>query len=1134
MANFQTNITENSDDFKAKINASSQRIVDIEGASAQINETIRATIDTSAQRNVDSFTRSLNLLSTALTQVAGKQKSAAITTRELNAVLSDVSGALLSGVDAMNLLNNKSAEYATVKSQILSLTETVIGLQQTSLALDREAAAQQTNTNQLMKWYADVMGQVTVNKISQKAASKKLSGMLKTVATAYKGAAAAGKGFSGALMGMKAAFKVIPKIGLVVAAIAGIIKVVDLLTKRGREAKRAQQEFEQSVINGAHRPVAAIKNLSAVWNELGDDMEAQTRFIEENRQAFNTLGVSIESVADAENLLVKNKDAFIDAQMQKARAAAILAQTNEKVRRKMELQAQIDQMPATRTRIVGDGQSGHAQIVQVPNRAKEKAQRKLNELNEAIIQGYVDAANAERQGRQYLQNAGIAAQERANTATSNNRNRQQEQLRREAQTRLQEQKRQQQQIHDLVLSAEQALNDARFNIMEEGRAKRLKASQREFEATKQQIEQQKAQLAAIQGGTLTAEQSANFEERLRLNEQAKETRNQHIDAAYERQFTEMLQRMTDVLKNEEERRIQAIRARYQAERDEAKRLFESGAIDRAQFTALDAATMAAEEREMLNLLLAQVEDFAQKRLDVETRYAVLIEEAKTLGNEQLVAQLEASRDQALSQLEARMLQECESWLELFENLDNLTATQIDELVRTIEQGLAKLNLNPEELRTITNELNRARAAAEELRAVNPFTSLIHGFRQLQQDSSTALQAIERDLANIKRIFGSVGEAASSIFTAFGNDSAAQKAQHIKGIATGAIEAGTGIARLAAGDIVGGITSLASGIGNVVTNITGMRDARHQRAIDNIQESVDNLRKAYEELGRQIDGTFSSNRAELLDQKNENLKQQNAEIQRQIQAESNKKRSDAEQIARWNAQIEENNRKIKQNKQAARDAIVGTTVTAAINDFATAYVNAWRQGQDAAKASANVARNILINALKQAMKSRIQPYVERLHKRIAAAMNRDGKITETEQAAIDRYVAQIERVAGKWQDAFAPHLDRIEEAQRGVTGELQAAMTEGTASQLVGLWNMTAMDIRDIRNRVVNSDYFSNETLSPSEVYNMTQYVREISFNTYNTASNTERIGEIADGVNGIRSDMAAKGAMSQNASATRG
>lgn len=35
-------------------------------------------------------------------------------------------------------------------------------------------------------------------------------------------------------------------------------------------------------------------------------------------------------------------------------------------------------------------------------------------------------------------------------------------------------------------------------------------------------------------------------------------------------------------------------------------------------------------------------------------------------------------------------------------------------------------------------------------------------------------------------------------------------------------------------------------------------------------------------------------------------------------------------------------------------------------------------------------------------------------------------------------------------------------KNGVTGQLQAAMTEGTASQLVGLWNMTSLDVRALR------------------------------------------------------------------------
>ena len=70
----------------------------------------------------------------------------------------------------------------------------------------------------------------------------------------------------------------------------------------------------------------------------------------------------------------------------------------------------------------------------------------------------------------------------------------------------------------------------------------------------------------------------------------------------------------------------------------------------------------------------------------------------------------------------------------------------------------------------------------------------------------------------------------------------------------------------------------------------------------------------------------------------------------------------------------------------------------------------------------------------------------------------------------------------------------------VTGQLQAAMTEGTASQLVGLWNMTASDVRAIR------DWLLTGTVTvPESPFNMTQMIElqnEIAVNTRVTAQST--------------------------------
>ena len=70
----------------------------------------------------------------------------------------------------------------------------------------------------------------------------------------------------------------------------------------------------------------------------------------------------------------------------------------------------------------------------------------------------------------------------------------------------------------------------------------------------------------------------------------------------------------------------------------------------------------------------------------------------------------------------------------------------------------------------------------------------------------------------------------------------------------------------------------------------------------------------------------------------------------------------------------------------------------------------------------------------------------------------------------------------------------------VTGQLQAAMTESTASQLVGLWNMTASDVRAIR------DWLLTGTVTvPESPFNMTQMIElqnEIAVNTRVTAQST--------------------------------
>lgn len=81
-----------------------------------------------------------------------------------------------------------------------------------------------------------------------------------------------------------------------------------------------------------------------------------------------------------------------------------------------------------------------------------------------------------------------------------------------------------------------------------------------------------------------------------------------------------------------------------------------------------------------------------------------------------------------------------------------------------------------------------------------------------------------------------------------------------------------------------------------------------------------------------------------------LEQQKLLIQRQIQEEKSKKDPDKKRIKEWEKQYEEITNLIEDNAAKAQDAIFGSDIQAAINDFAEAYADAWAQGGDRAKSA----------------------------------------------------------------------------------------------------------------------------------------------------------------------------------------
>lgn len=129
---------------------------------------------------------------------------------------------------------------------------------------------------------------------------------------------------------LKAAFASTPW-GAILTAVTALGIGIYKLVKRESEATKMSKELKQSISDMTSKNVANIENLSRKWSMLGDTMEDKKKFINDNKKAFEELGVSINTVEEAENLLINNKDRFVQSLYDRAYAAAMMKQAEEMI-----------------------------------------------------------------------------------------------------------------------------------------------------------------------------------------------------------------------------------------------------------------------------------------------------------------------------------------------------------------------------------------------------------------------------------------------------------------------------------------------------------------------------------------------------------------------------------------------------------------------------------------------------------------------------------------------------------------------------------------------------------------------------------------------------------------------------------
>jgi hypothetical protein len=360
--------------------------------------------------------------------------------------LNGVVGGFTAAQGAVALFAGENENLQKIMLKVQSLMSITMGLQQVSQALNKDSAFRLATINGLKEWWnkltvigrgeqvAETVAKTadTTATIAQTSATTTNTAAVQANtaaktgnATATSGAAAAqgvqtasavagtaaNIGLAGAFRMVGAAIKSIPVFGWILAGISALIALVSHFVGKANESKKAAEEWYQSIAENAYKPIATIEELSVKWNALGDDLEAKKQFIEDNAKAFDSLGASIKDVLDAENLLVKNKQAFIDAQIEKAKASIYLAQAQEKIKEYIKAEQEYNAMPDTRSYYVQTSSFGTGYYVEGENTAKKEKKKELDELKAEITQGYTNAAAAEKAGLKKLKDAGIDATE---------------------------------------------------------------------------------------------------------------------------------------------------------------------------------------------------------------------------------------------------------------------------------------------------------------------------------------------------------------------------------------------------------------------------------------------------------------------------------------------------------------------------------------------------------------------------------------------------------------------------------------------------------------------------------------------------------------------------------------------------
>jgi hypothetical protein len=583
----------------------------------------------------------------------------------------------------------------------------------------------------------------------------------------------------------------------IAAWVAGLFKGKDAIDANAAsiEVLNTRIEANRNALDSANREFGSqmgnISRLRSEWSKLGNDMNAKLKFVNDNKSGFSQLGVSVNSVADAEKVLIGNTDAVVASLKARAQATAYQNTLTELYAKQLEAEQRQEAYEAQakgRRYVPGVQEDARKRAIwtaaSLPGYMSAKEEYSVERLTEGFLneetQKYERAAEKER-----LIKEGYAKQiqeiDKALTKSLN----QSTQALIEAGLTPSDDNATGQTTQDKILSAREALAEAlRANeselqksllgIMAEGQEKELAQLDNATREKLHKIEEARQKTIAAyatKGQEPNPDELAKLDETKANEEKAAELARAAIVAKYARQEEELWRNLADVFLTEEERKRQGIQKTFDEYRRQAESLLKGGSIGESDYNALVGEIGRAEKQAAVSDLLQKYQSYTDKRIELERLFD---EEEKTLLANR-TAENADTIDRSLNELARRRAKELAEmdylaqagqslWGRLFDNYSSYTNKQLQEIIVHAQQVLDYVNntkfedISPrfgmsveqlQNLKTNAADLSAAYDALggklELLDKQNPFGAMIRSSQLLKKNTAEVAKA-ERELA----------------------------------------------------------------------------------------------------------------------------------------------------------------------------------------------------------------------------------------------------------------------------------------------------------------------------------------------------------------------------------------------------